>query len=393
MERRRITGGARGALGTDEVATPAVGPIRPAAGSRAIRFAGAVVVTIAGALLLAACSPDATQPRELKFGHVGEPGSLFALSADEFARRANERLPEGWEVVTYGSSQLGGDELLLQKIKLGTVDFALPSTIMSSQVDQFGLFEMPYLVRDREHMRAIEEAVVWPRLTPLAEEEGYRIIAVWENGFRHVTNNERPIEVPADLAGIKLRTPSGVWRLKLFQALGANPTPMSLSEVFIALQTGVIDGQENPLAQIWGSKLHEVQDYLSLTGHVYTPAYVVTSPSRWDLLPDDVRTILEEEARTTQAYVYETAEHLDADLLDRIRAEGVEVNDPEAQPFLDAAGPLYEEFVTTVEGAGALVEGAAAAGAGGVGEAAASEEAATGEPAASGGEAEGAGPG
>lgn len=353
MERRRITGGAR-----------------------TITVAGGLAVTVTAALLLAACSPDATQPRELKFGHVGEPGSLFALSADEFARRANERLPEGWEVVTYGSSQLGGDELLLQKIKLGTVDFALPSTIMSSQVDQFGLFEMPYLVRDREHMRAIEEAVVWPSLAPLAEEDGYRIIAVWENGFRHVTNNVRPIESPADLDGIKLRTPSGVWRLKLFQALGANPTPMSLSEVFIALQTGVIDGQENPLAQIWGSKLHEVQDYLSLTGHVYTPAYVVTSPSRWDLLPDDVRIILEEEARATQAYVHETAEHLDADLLGRIRAEGVEVNDPDRQPFLDAAGPLYEEFVTTVEGADALVEGAAAAGAG-----------------ASGDEAAGAGPG
>lgn len=313
-------------------------------------------------LLIAACSPDATTPRELKFGHVGEPGSLFALSADEFARRANERLPESWEVVTYGSSQLGGDELLLQKIKLGTVDFALPSTIMSSQVDAFGLFEMPYLVRDRDHMRAIEEAVVWPSLAPLAEEAGYRIVAVWENGFRHVTNSLHPIETPHDLAGIKLRTPSGVWRLKLFQALGANPTPMALSEVFIALQTGVIDGQENPLAQIWGSKLYEVQDYLSLTGHVYTPAYVVTSPSRWDALPDEVRTILEEEARASQAYVHETAARLDADLLDRIRGEGVEVNDPDPQPFLDAAGPLYQEFVTTVEGAEELVEAAGTAG-------------------------------
>ena len=323
---------------------------------------GRLAPTALLALLAAgACAPDASEPRELKFGHVGEPGSLFALSADEFARRANERLPEGWEVVTYGSSQLGGDELLLQKIKLGTVDFALPSTIMSSQVDQFGLFEMPYLVRDRRHMRAIEEEVVWPRLAPLAEEEGYRILAVWENGFRHVTNDVRPIRVPADLRGIKLRTPAGVWRLKLFQALGANPTPMALSEVFIALQTGVIDGQENPLAQIWGSKLHEVQDYLSLTGHVYTPGYVVTSPARWDLLPDDVSRILQDEARATQAYVYETAAHLDEDLLDRIRSEGVEVNVPDRDPFLAEAGPLYEEFVTTVEGAGELVEAAAAA--------------------------------
>ena len=292
--------------------------------------------------VLSGCAADASVPRELKFGHVGEPGSLFALSVDEFARRVNERLPEGWEVVTYGSSQLGGDELLLQKIKLGTVDFALPSTIMSSQVDAFGLFEMPYLVRDREHMRAIEDDVVWPDLAPQASAAGYRILSVWENGFRHVTNSRKPIDTPADLAGVKLRTPSGVWRLKLFQALGANPTPMALSEVFIGLQTGVIDGQENPLAQIWASKFYEVQEYLSLTGHVYTPAYVVVSPARWDAMPDEIRTILEEEARATQAFVYETATRLDAELLEQVLEAGVRVNEPDRQPFLDASAALYE---------------------------------------------------
>ena len=220
---------------------------------------GFVLVASAFVLGLGSCAERATGPRELTFGHVGEPGSLFALSAEEFARRANERL-DGFEVVVYGSSQLGGDELLLQKIKLGTVDFALPSTVMSSQIDEFGLFEMPYLVRDRAHMREIEKEVVWPELAPLAEQEGYRIIALWENGFRHVTNNTRPIASPDDLSGIKLRTPRGIWRVKLFQTLGANPTPMALSEVFIGLQTGVIDGQENPLAQIWASKLYEVQE-------------------------------------------------------------------------------------------------------------------------------------
>ena len=314
------------------------------------------------AVLLAGCGADASAPRELTFGHVGEPGSLFALSADEFARRANERLPEGWEVVTYGSSQLGGDELLLQKIKLGTVDFALPSTIMSSQVDEFGLFEMPYLVRDREHMRAIEEEVVWPDLAPLAEAEGYRILAVWENGFRHVTNSRHPIETPEDLAGIKLRTPAGVWRLRLFQNLGANPTPMALSEVFIGLQTGVIDGQENPLAQIWGSKLHEVQEYLSLTGHVYTPAYVVTSPRRWAALPEAVRAVLAEEARATQAFVYETAARLDDELLEQIRAEGVRVNEPGRDAFRAASEAMYEEYARTVPTGAELVERASTAG-------------------------------
>jgi len=312
--------------------------------------------------LLIGCTVDGSVPRELKFGHVGEPGSLFALSADEFARRANERLPEGWEVVTYGSSQLGGDELLLQKIKLGTVDFALPSTIMSSQIDEFGLFEMPYLVRDRGHMRAIEAEVVWPELAPLADAAGYPMIAVWENGFRHVTNNRRPIETPADLAGVKLRTPSGVWRVKLFQTLGANPTPMALSEVFIGLQTGVIDGQENPLAQIWGSKLYEVQDYLSMTSHVYTPAYVVTAASRWNALPEAIRAVLREEARATQAFVHQTAARLDSELLDQIRATGVEVNEPDRDAFLQASSAMYEEYAQAVAGGTDLIDRASAAG-------------------------------
>ena len=100
---------------------------------------------------------------------------------------------------------------------------------------------------------------------------------MWENGYRHITNNKHPIKVPADLKGIKLRVPEGKWRLKMFQAYGANPSPMKLSEVFTALQTGVMDGQENPLTQIHSSKFQEVQKYLSLTGHVYTPAYLTAS--------------------------------------------------------------------------------------------------------------------
>ncbi len=297
---------------------------------------------------------------ELKFGHVGAPGSLFALSAEEFARRANEELGNRARVIVFGSSQLGGDDVLLQKLKLGTVDFALPSTIMSSTVDAFGLFEMPYLVQDRDHMRRIEENVIWPKLAPLAEARGYKIIAVWENGFRHVTNNIRPIVVPEDLRGIKLRTPRGLWRVKMFQAYGANPTPMPLSEVFMALQTGVMDGQENPFPQIYSSKFHEVQTYLSLTSHVYTPAYVTVGVNAWAKLPTDVRRTLEEAARETQAFVIAAAEQMDARLLEAFEAAGVRVNEPDRARFLEASRPIYEEFNATVPGGKELVESALA---------------------------------
>ncbi len=293
---------------------------------------------------------------ELKFGHVGAPGSLFDLSANEFAKRANEKLGDKAKVVVFGSSQLGKDKELLQKLKLGTVDFSLPSTVMSSVADEFGVFEMPYLVKDREHMAAIEKEMLWSKLAPAAEAKGYKIIAVWENGFRHITNNARPVNVPADLDGLKLRTPKGTWRVKMFQTYGANPTPMAFSEVFTALQTGTIDGQENPYAQIYSGKFHEVQKFLSITGHVYTPAYVTVGLDKWNSLPEDVRSTLEQVAKDTQAFVYENAERLEVELLEKIKAAGVQVNEADKDAFIDASAAIYDEFSASVSGGGDLIK-------------------------------------
>lgn len=295
---------------------------------------------------------------ELQFGHVGNPGSLFSQSADEFAKRANERLGGDYEVVVYGSSQLGSDTSMLQKIKLGQVTFSLPSTVMSSVVPQFGVFEMPYLVSDREHMARIAEEVVKPMLYPLAEEQGYRIIGIWENGFRQITNNVRPINVPADLQGVKLRTPKGKWRVRMFEEYGADPSPMALSEVFTALQTGTMDGQENPLVQIYSQKFQEVQDYLSITNHVYTPAYVVVSASHWQQLPADVRETLETTAEELQGYVYEIAAEQDEALLGEMEAAGMQINEADQQAFVDASGPIYDAFAEEVEGGRELIDAA-----------------------------------
>ncbi len=309
---------------------------------------------VAWALLLAGCAAERTQ-LDLRFGHVASPGSLTAISAEEFAKRANQRLGDLGQVTVFGSSQLGDDETLLIKLKLGTVDLSLPSTIMSSAVASFGLFEMPYLVRDREHMGRIERELIWPRLAPDAAARGYELLAVWENGFRHITNDTRPIEDPADLRGIKLRTPRGRWRVRLFQTFGANPTPMSLSETFIALQTGVIDGQENPLSQIHSQKFHEVQQFLTLSSHVYTPAFLLAGRDRWQSFPEPVRDILSSTAREIQAFVYEQAETLDEKLLVDLRLAGIAVNECDREQFLAAGRPLFEEFASEVPRGGEMV--------------------------------------
>jgi len=258
------------------------------------------VIFLAAALFLGGAFEGRAGAVELKFGHVGAPGSLFSACVDEYVKQANAKLGGKAKVVAFGSSQLGGDEELLKKLKLGTVDFALPSTVMSTVSDLYGVFEMPYLVKNRCHMAKISEEIIAKNLAPAVEGKGYKVIAVWENGFRHITNNARPIVKPEDLKGIKLRVPKGEWRMKMFQSYGSNPSPMALSEVFVALQTGVMDGQENPFPQIYSQKFQEVQKYLSLTGHVYTPAYVTVGKAKWEKLPKDVREVLEKTARDMQ---------------------------------------------------------------------------------------------
>ena len=315
---------------------------------------------IAAALAIFA-GPLAAQT-EIKFGHVGEPGSLFAASAEEFAKRANAKLGGKAKVVVYGSSQLGGDKELLQKLKLGTVDIALPSTVMSSEADLFGVFEMPYLVKDRKHMQRIEKEVFWKTLAPAAEARGLKVIAVWENGYRHITNSKRPINKPADLQGIKLRVPEGKWRVKMFQTYGANPSPMKFSEVFTALQTGVMDGQENPFTQIYSAKFQEVQKFLSLTGHVYTPAYATVGVKKWNSLPADVRKTLESVAKETQAFVYQEAAKAEDDLLAKLKSGGMQVNTPDKNAFVAASKPVYEEFAKEVKGAKEVIDRAIALG-------------------------------
>ncbi|MBY8974836.1 TRAP transporter substrate-binding protein [Rhodobacteraceae bacterium NNCM2] len=306
----------------------------------------------ATAAMLAA--PAMAAEMTLKFGHVGAPGSLFEASANEFAACANGKLGDKAEVQTFGSSQLGKDKEMLQKLKLGQIDFSLPSSVMSSVDETFGVFEMPYIIKDRDHMRRVQ-AEVGDKFQEAAQKNGYRIIGYFENGFRHITNNTRPIVVPEDLAGVKLRTPKGAWRVKMFTLYGANPTPMAFSEVFTALQTGVIDGQENPYAQIASAKFQEVQKYLSITGHVYTPAYVLVSEKHWQKLPEDVRAALEECGAETQDFVYEKAAQLEIDLLEEIKAAGVEVNNADNAAFIAASKPIYDEYAGSVDGGQELI--------------------------------------
>ena len=314
-------------------------------------------LTALGAAILVGsiASGASAQELEIKLGHNGNPGSLFDATAAEFAKRVNENLGNKAKVVVYGAEQLGKDEEVLKKLRLGTAQLALNSSIMASKVDAIGVFDMPYLVQNRDHMKKIIDEVFWPMIAPRAEAKGYKILAVWENGFRHITNNVKPINVPGDLSGIKLRTPKSKWRVAMFKAYGANPSPLPYGEVFVALKTGSFDGQENPFPQIVGGRFHEVQKFLSLTGHVYSPAFLVADVEQWKKIPADVAQIVQDTARGTLDFVYETSAGMDNKYMEEVKAAGVQINEADKQAFIDASADIYKEFGKEVKGADEII--------------------------------------
>lgn len=302
------------------------------------------VLSAAAAAGAMAVLPSSHAATTIRVGHVGEPGSLMDRTSKEFARIANEKLGDAATVETYGSSQLGGDTELLRKVKLGTVDLALPSTVMSSVDPVFAVFDMPFIVQDHAHMAKVQkDEVVRNSVVQACEKNGYVFLGFWENGFRHITNNKKPINTPNDLKGIKLRTPNGEWRVRMFKSFGANPTPMPFSEVFVGLQTGAVDGQENPLAQIYPAHFYEVQKYLSLSSHVYTPVSFIGGAS-WKRLPEDVRKVLSEVADEMQPVALELGSEMDIDLLNKLKGEGMEVNEVDRAAFEAASEPIYKEY-------------------------------------------------
>jgi TRAP-type transport system periplasmic protein len=308
------------------------------------------------ALGLWPAAAGAQQPVTIRLGHVGFPGSLFDISGQKFAQEVNQALKGKVEVRVFHSSQLGSDEQMIKGIRVGAPEMQIPSTVMSTVDQRFGVFEMPYLIVSRAHIKkAAENPAVQKALFEPLPARGIRVLGVWENGFRHITNNVRPIVRPDDLKGIKLRVPGGVWRVKMFQAYGANPSPMPFAEVYSALQSGVMDGQENPFSQISSAKFHEVQKFLSLTGHVYTPAFLIVSEDFWKKLPKDQQDTIARIAAQTGDFARSEGDRLDRELMSKL-APPMKSNDPDKEAFIKASAGVYDEFGKQVSGGAELIK-------------------------------------
>jgi tripartite ATP-independent transporter DctP family solute receptor len=318
-----------------------------------------IIKTAVSVAVVTALLSSGALAKDIKVATSAQLGSLQYNTTQMFTESANKEFAKAgldYQMKFFGAGQLGKDKDVQQKLKLGTIDIALLSSTLATTVPEMALFELPFLVSDRAQVAQIEKDVVWPYIAPAAEKKGYTIISFWENGFRNITNSKKPINTPADLAGLKIRTPNSSWRVKMFKNWGANPTPMSFGDVFIGLQTGVIDGQENPYTNIYAAKLNEVQEYLSVTNHVYTPAYLTAGNKSYKKLPDDVKAIIKQSSHEAQQWGYAEATKLEGVLKDKLVAGGMKINVADHQSFVDASQPIYDDFIANVPNGKVMLE-------------------------------------
>lgn len=280
-----------------------------------------------------------------RIGHVSSKTSLLEADAQDFIKQMTDATGGKISGKSYGDSQLGKQQEMVEQVQLGSLEMVISSSEFVSVVPEFGIFDLPFAFRDRTEVKKAVEGPLGDELKKLAEKKGLLILGFWENGFRVITNNKRPIKVPDDLKGLKMRTPPNADRVKMFKLWGANAAPLDFSELFSALQTGVFDGQENPMAQITSAKLQEVQKYLSMSDHVYTPTYLVASKTWFEGLEPAAQKMLRDTAVKVGDASRERGAKFDADGIDIVKKAGVQVNDDvDKALFAKTAQELYDDY-------------------------------------------------
>jgi tripartite ATP-independent transporter DctP family solute receptor len=282
-------------------------------------------------------------PLELKLGHIDPKGSIYWLTTEEYAKRVNEKLAGRAVVKVYRAGELGTEAEMLGQLERGETAMVLLGQIMPSIAPEFGAFELPYIVLSRAHIRDVRRELLQKYLQPAAKQKGFRLLALWETGFRHVTNNMRPIKEPSDLKGLKVRVNPGSSEDVMFRAFGAEPQAVNLDAAYMLLKHSELDGQNSPLIVIKNRRLNEVQKYLSLTRHNYMPAYLLVSEQYFAKLDPAVQDVLTSAAEEMQDWSLAEGEKLDASLIDALSAK-MTVNDVDLLAFVLASVPVYKSF-------------------------------------------------
>ena len=273
------------------------------------------------AATLAAMSPAIANPEfKLRFASYAPTGDIIDLATKRFKEEV-EKLTNGRvEVAIFGSNSLGSNREVLEMAKVGGLDFVVAgSTHVSRYAPVLNTVSLPYLWKDRDTMLNLLDSEVGAKITSIVASQGLKIIGWWDAGFRHVSNNRRPILKVEDMKGLKLRTLPSPVHVSFFRAIGAIPTPMDWAEVMPALQQGVIDGQENSPAVMHPYRVYEFQKYYSLTGHVSEPIVVVMSGQTFAKMPKDLQDAILQAAKEATLYERKIAGEYDIKLMGELR--------------------------------------------------------------------------
>lgn len=284
---------------------------------------------------------------DLKFGMNAGTSSNEYKAAEMFVKEVKEKSGGKIEISLYPSSQLGDDRAMLKQLKDGSLDFTFAeSARFQLFYPEVAVLALPYVIADYNvAQKALYETAFGKDLIQKMNKDlGVTLLSQAYNGTRQTTSN-RAINSIEDMKGLKLRVPNAATNLAYAKYVGASPTPMAFSEVYLALQTNSVDGQENPLATVQAQKFYEVQKFLAMTNHILNDQLYLVSNETYQDLPEDLQKVVKEAAESAAKYHTQLFADGEKDLISFFEKQGVTVTKPELAPFKAAMKPFYDEFV------------------------------------------------
>lgn len=282
---------------------------------------------------------------QIKLGHTAAPSHHYQDICLLFAKKVAQKTDGHVNISVFPANQLGKQLESVEGCMYGTQDMVLTSdTVLSNWVPDMGILNLPFLFNDMWEVRKVLDGPVGDKLGKQMEPLGAVVIGWWDNGMRHITNSKRPVRVPEDLAGLKIRVPEGEVFVDTFKALGAGPTVISFGELYSALQLGTVDGQENPPAHILTQKFYEVQTYVSRTGHIHLSSPLVMSKTLLDSMPADYQKAVLETAREMGPIHTRMVEDLEKQQWTDVAKNGMKILDVDKKPFQEKVRPVIEKY-------------------------------------------------
>ena len=312
-------------------------------------------ILLMASLLIGGCGGDkkAGEPvktedkAQMKLATLTPASHTYNQAANKFAELVKQRSQGRIEVKVYPDGQLGkGERELLEAIQQGTLDIYVGSTApLSGFSPSMGILDIPFLFRDYAHADKVLDGPIGLSLLKELEKANLKGLAFWENGFRNLTNSKLAVKTPDEAKGLKIRTQENKIHLTAWKAAGVNPVPMAWGEVYGALQQKTIDGQENPVAVIHSAKLNEVQKYLSMTQHVYSPAVLIVSAKKWQAIPPADQEMLLKTALEVAQFERKLGRDAEEKQVAELTARGMTVTkDVDKAAWQKAMQPAFDEF-------------------------------------------------